>query len=223
MRGSRQLDAALTGTRWVWFALFSFLALACLLASSATGLLSLPFALVCAGLAIWLSRGSDGRNEDDGASSVTGGRLQVLAVVLVVIGGVGSLYVAATALFGASSPETPGNAVVDLRMAIQLNDGERVRGRVCAEARNTARKLPFGYEDLEDKGSYFGTGVANTSSGESVVFGDIAVNDGLDYEIWAFELVLEDQRWKVCRIRPPTADELSQVSAERAHPPPAPR
>jgi hypothetical protein len=134
-----------------------------------------------------------------------------------------ALCMVAVSVLGACSawtaPDSPANATVGFMTDLQVGTDDEIRGRVCSEARDEGRDRPFGYEALEDRGSYHGTGVVREDGDSAVVFGDLTVEGGFDYETWAFEL-LDEGSWKVCRVRPATSEELRLVSAERNSPPP---
>jgi hypothetical protein len=118
-----------------------------------------------------------------------------------------------------SAPDSPANATVGFMTDLQVGTEGDIRGRVCSEAKDEGRDRPFGYEGLEERGSYHGTGVVREDGDAAVVFGDLTVEGGFDYETWAFELV-DEGGWKVCRVRPATPEELRLVTAERDSPPP---
>jgi hypothetical protein len=141
-----------------------------------------------------------------------------------------ALCVVAASGLGACSawraPETPENAVIHFGTALQVGTDEEVRDHVCSKARDEGRARPFGYEDLRPLGAggseefgYHGTGVVREDGDSAVVFGDLTVEGGFDYETWAFDLV-DEGTWKVCRVRQATSEELRLVSAERDSPPP---
>lgn len=144
----------------------------------------------------------------------------LLSVCLIVVG------VVVGACSAWSAPESPENAVIHFGTALQVGTEDEVRERVCSKARGEGLDRPFGYDDLRPLGAggleefgYHGTGVVHEEGNSAVVFGDLTVEGGFDYETWAFELVNEGS-WKVCRVRPATSEELRLVSAERDSPPP---
>jgi hypothetical protein len=173
-------------------------------------------------------------------SRAKGGLLEVakaLVAVVIVCGGLAWLFLW---MLAPPAPRTPSNGAIAFGLAVQVGSEAEVRAHVCAEARQENEGRPFGYGDLLDEHGvegpireevgYYGTGVTTDLGDSVVVFGDVPVEGGFDYETWAFEMKQDGpwwhwteppgREWKVCRLRPASEDEQALVEAERHGPPP---
>jgi hypothetical protein len=105
-----------------------------------------------------------------------------------------------------STPETPGNAVMEYLTAAQLGDTEEADGRLCRRLRDTPDE-----GELETIGrivhetSAFGEGVSRQDESTAEVRLEVLFSpspQGAQGDPWVAHLAKERGHWKVCGFEP---------------------
>lgn len=105
-----------------------------------------------------------------------------------------------------STPETPGNAVMDYITAAQLDHDDEAEGRLCQRLRQGASPEELAMIDrIVNQASVFGEGVVQEDDDSAVVRLEVLFAPsprGAQGDPWEAHLVKEDDRWKVCGFEP---------------------
>jgi hypothetical protein len=106
-----------------------------------------------------------------------------------------------------TTPETPGNAVIEFLMAAQGGDDDAADDRLCRRLRENGTAADLESIDLVVGASVFGEGTISRTDSDATVALKVVFPPsplGAEGEPWVAHMVKEDGTWRVCGFEPET-------------------